>query len=207
MTRIAPAPYVAVTVPRKITFAKGYSVRFSSDEMAYNLDAPPSAIIESACDPDALAILSAYTARQVQSGEPRGEDALYVISVDGLPVCKIGYSFYPAKRLIELQQQTWCDLRLSAVFYPLNWKADRLERAVLDKAKELDLIIRGEWLNVSAEDAVALIAKIAKGKKKLLAGSDTYFDNLASRTAGLQAAHEQRHQDWRRRQDEFLRAA
>lgn len=100
---------------------------------------------------------------------------IYVINAgDGLP-CKIGVTNELEKRVASLQSGNWNELRAHwfafvlnkrhkakhNIYTAINRAAFQLEQQVIKKMKELDLVVRGEWVMCDPDAAVAVIQKVA----------------------------------------------
>lgn len=101
---------------------------------------------------------------------------VYIIGPDEHGPVKIGLTSRLAIRAVELQVANYECLRIFGVRFAAGSPsvnrfsvkdcfrigAEQIERKAHDKLKELDCHIRGEWFDVSARDALAVIDKVSK---------------------------------------------
>lgn len=127
-----------------------------------------------------------------------GYMGVYVVDYYEAFVCKVGVSSDVNQRMEALKTSNWEKFRLADFVFPLKAKASTgqsddynalrtssfsLERLVHEKLKELDLHIRGEFFEITAKDASAVIRKVADQNGFKLAtpyqilGADYDLDN------------------------------
>jgi hypothetical protein len=190
---IASGVYRPLTFQRKLVWSSGVPIRFETVEHVYNLTASPADILTSAGDETAIEKITKRILNGLIDGGVRAEDALYVIAeADNPTACKIGYSYRPIERLMQLQLANWRKLKLHATFFPVKAKVVKLEQAVHQRAAQFGYVIRGEWLCLSPKAAVELIAEVADERGDSLCGPDIWLENLAARVNGLRKAQMQK---------------
>jgi len=109
---------------------------------------------------------------------------LYVASYEDEGICKIGVSTDAMDRFKALQSYSWLNVSLEYFVFPfreghsfsqsdnfsiLKASSFGLEKAVLDKAKELGIHTRGEFIYAEPTDAVNFVKKVAKAEGYRLA--------------------------------------
>ena len=85
--------------------------------------------------------------------------AVYFIGLRNSRVTKIGFSNNPASRIRQLQTALWDDV----VCHGLIWAPFNVETKALRLAKRESLRLRGEWVNLPADEAVGLALTAMEG--------------------------------------------
>lgn len=194
-------------VYRKIRFRRhfkwgGIKIPYDAIERIYDLDAPLDAILVSAGDEAGIERAAPFCKGRIHDPKARTESAIYIIKVVDQPICKIGYSSYPTKRLLELQQATWCKLRLAAAFFIINGKPAYLEGDIKEALKKQRRLVRGEWFRGEVEEIAKVVIDLARENEYRLCGSDVFLDNWTARVASIANARD----DHRKSQGDRSRA-
>jgi hypothetical protein len=121
------------------------------DHAKWERDALRAAVMD---DPaiDAATLLSA---QWNDEGHPFG--AVYVMGVDGLDKCKIGFSTNPTKRIRQLKTGLWAAPKVYALIWSQAFIARTIEMHSLRLAKRRSLRLSGEWINLAGSDAVNVV--------------------------------------------------
>lgn len=88
----------------------------------------------------------------------RKQQQLYVISPSKMWPSKIGISNDPNRRLVNLQVSHWELLEVIATFQCDSKKIRQIEKMLHEKFKEY--LIRSEWFDIDAPEAIVKIAGI-----------------------------------------------
>jgi len=125
---------------------------------------------------------------------------IYVVSTESGFPCKIGVTNDLRQRIAFLQNGNWNRLRPAYFSFVITdeikrglnvWSAfkngsEGLERQVINKMKELDLHMSGEWFSITVEDCKMVIEKVARDAKFRLVGPEVlqgiaHYDALPAR--------------------------
>jgi hypothetical protein len=195
MVGLRPA-YERGSFHRTIRWSNGGESNFQSLELRYSETASAADVFASASDAAAMRAVSDQALTMFVEGvggAGRTDNLLYIIhEADHRRACKIGYACKPLERLASLQIAHWRELKLAALFCPVQAKIEKLERSVHLAAQRRGLTIRGEWISATPVEATALILEFARKKGYSLCGPDAWFENLGARVNGLrksQLAH------------------
>lgn len=149
------------------------------------------------------------------NARPLGTQGIYVVTTSDRWPSKVGISDDMSQRLASLQTASWLDLDVEKFWFPytgikvgdLNLdhrlKPERmntarlaaqvLERAVHAKLKEFDLHMRGEWFDITADEAVEVVEKVAETNGfRLVSPRDIALANMhgLTRPSDLKAMRE-----------------
>lgn len=110
--------------------------------------------------------------------------ALYMIGPDDHEVVKIGYAANPRLRLCELQIGNWHQLSVRGLLW-FDGGAGKVEQLVHRAAAEMDIALRGEWIEASISEAAELVLKAARYVNARCYDSDIWLKNWSSRVDAL----------------------
>lgn len=116
------------------------------------------------------------------SGTPFG--AVYLIAAEDMGIVKVGVATDPRFRLCTLQIGNWHQLFVKGLLW-VDSGAGGIERLVHRAAKEMDISIRGEWIEASVEQAAELVLKAARYDKARCYDSAAWIKNWSSRVDAL----------------------
>lgn len=95
--------------------------------------------------------------------DPHSLGYVYIVGFDEADVVKIGCARCPATRLLELQVGCPFELKIHALVSIHEGDRFVIEGAAHKLAK--DARIRGEWFELSVDEAIAVVIKAARNKK------------------------------------------
>lgn len=113
------------------------------------------------------------------------EKAVYVIQVADDPICKIGVSANPLKRVEDLQGSHYRELFLYAVVFCPTRHAVAIEQAALARASEAGDRLMGEWVSMTPEDTLRMIFEVARDDNRAICDGRIWFDNMVQRTVRM----------------------
>lgn len=114
--------------------------------------------------------------------------AVYVIAADDIGICKVGSAANPFQRLIELQVGNWHQLKIHGLVW-FDRRATQVEKLVHSAAREMNIYIRGEWIETNPSEACELILKAARYDGQNAYDSASWVKNWSSRAAALASAN------------------
>ena len=132
------------------------------------------------------------------TSDPHSLGYIYIIGFDEPGVVKIGSAQSPMIRLSELQCGNPFELRLRYVVSIYEGSPVLVEFATHRLAKTHN--IRGEWFDLSAEDALAVVIKSARNAKaKFGAFIDAHNREMELHSIGMKVVEADRRKDLQRR--------
>lgn len=164
------------------------SLLYKSDRKEFDLSQPLKKFVPILRNAEIYAKAFGMLRALGANGSKGNEKAVYVIGVDGRPITKIGVSFDPTKRLVDLQSGHYRKLYIYAVLFCPTRKSVSIEQAALHRASEENKRLNGEWVEMSAEDALLLVLETARDNGWAVCDGQTWFENMTSRTYALAAA-------------------
>lgn len=122
-----------------------------------------------------------------------GAQCVYVISANEGESSKIGVTGDPLARLASLQTANWQPLTIAALFWLqsgryLSESRLKVEATALRAAREMGVLLSGEWVDLDPIDAAELVVKAAKYEKIDIVDSAQWIENTAIKAADLAAA-------------------
>lgn len=156
-------------------------------DLSLDIDAAMAACRSAQGLADAIGMLSALAGKNDRTSG--FEKAVYVIQVGDDPICKIGVSANPLKRVADLQVAHYRELFLHAViFCPLRQSVS-IEQGVLSIAERQGTRLMGEWINDEPENVLRCALEVARDGGYSTCDGRRWFEDMVSRTKEL---HRQR---------------
>jgi len=106
----------------------------------------------------------------------KAEQAVYVIGTDDPNISKIGVAGDPSKRFKSLQTANAKKLRISGLLWSY-FSARQIEYLALKNAGKAGKRIRGEWVEMSPDEAMLLVAEAAEELRSMVADSGMWVRN------------------------------
>ncbi len=106
----------------------------------------------------------------------KAEQAVYVMGTTDPNVSKIGIAGDPAKRLKNLQTANWSGLKISGLLWSY-YSARQIEQRALKSAAKSGKRLNGEWVAMSPDEAMLLIAECAEQLSSKVADSGMWVRN------------------------------
>lgn len=128
---------------------------------------------------DALGLLRAASESSRVAGFAK---AIYVIQVADDPICKIGVSSDPTRRVVDLQGSHYRELFLYGVVFCPTHKSVTIEQDVLSRAQDAGDRLMGEWIAAEPRAVMRMIFESAKDKRVPICDGRTWFDYKVQRT-------------------------
>lgn len=123
---------------------------------------------------DALGLLEAMSEGRRTVGFAK---AVYVMSVDGDPITKIGISANPIKRHADLQAAHYRELKLHGIVFCPRHNAFAIEQEVLQRSRAEGNGLMGEWLNEEPEDVLRIVFEVARDGDYPVCDGALWFKN------------------------------
>lgn len=136
---------------------------------------------------DAIGMLDALSDGSRNAGF---EKAVYVIQVEDDPICKIGISSNPLRRLSDLRQSHYRELSLYAVIFCPTRKSGSIEQTVLARAGTDRLM--GEWIAEEPRSVLRMALEAARDRRFDVCDGRTWFEDMVARTRALYSVDRQR---------------
>lgn len=149
---------------------------------------------------DAIGMLTALAGKNERTAG--FEKAVYVIQVADDPICKIGVSANPIRRVADLQACHYRELFLYAVIFCPTRRSVTIEQEVLEQASQAGNRLLGEWVAYPPEVTLRMALETARDKRIDVCDGKTWFSNMVERTKVLHKAlrkEDQMMQDFKRR--------
>lgn len=133
---------------------------------------------------DALGLLEAMSddRKKRSSGFAK---AVYVISVEGDPITKVGISANPVKRHADLQAAHYRELVLNAVVFCPKHNALAIEQEVLRQARSNGDGLFGEWVAMYPDDVLHMVMDAACSLNVPVCDGRQWFDNQFAKARAL----------------------
>lgn len=133
---------------------------------------------------DALGLLEAMSddCKKRTSGFAK---AVYIISVDGDPITKIGISANPIKRHADLQATHYRELVLNAVVFCPKHNALAIEQEVLRQARANGDGLMGEWVAMDPDDVLNMVMEASCSLDVPICDGRQWFKNQLAKARAL----------------------
>lgn len=173
------------TAPRKFrggTAARGY---FTVDQRYFDWSVDPSILAQAISNPESLA-KALPVAQSTFRSNPMSQDCgVYVLEVEGLPVCKVGMSASPLDRREQIQSNHWADIKIAGVLWARQDRCVAIERTVLKAASEMGVRLRGEWIGAPSEEVCELVVKAGRYLDARACDSSALMANMSDAVSAL----------------------